>query len=230
VTLVQRSATTVASVESAGLVVQLFTEGRSVEDTDLVALTSTHEVSTKGAQLLARAMYEKDSALIDGLNEIGFKTDYGEGGTGFQFKYFRREGGYYLNVGCSELLISGHISLLQFTDIEQFVPDGVRLVDGTHIPVDLIVLATGYQNLQEQVRLLFGNEIADAVGPVWGFDPSGEIYNTWKRTAQPGLWFHAGSLPQARTFSKYLALQIKAVEEGLLDAAAPAMPVVATTP
>ena len=38
----------------------------------------------------------------------------------------------------------------------------------------------------------------------------------WKRTAQDGLWFIAGGLGQCRIYSKYLALQIKAIEEGLL--------------
>jgi hypothetical protein len=38
----------------------------------------------------------------------------------------------------------------------------------------------------------------------------------YTRTLQPGLWFIAGSLAQCRINSKYLALQIKAIEEGLL--------------
>ena len=37
------------------------------------------------------------------------------------------------------------------------------------------------------------------------------------RTGQPGLWFIAGSLAQCRIFSKTLALQIKAINEGLLS-------------
>jgi putative flavoprotein involved in K+ transport len=36
------------------------------------------------------------------------------------------------------------------------------------------------------------------------------------RTGQPGLWFIAGSLAQCRIYSKYLGLQIKACEEGLI--------------
>jgi putative flavoprotein involved in K+ transport len=36
------------------------------------------------------------------------------------------------------------------------------------------------------------------------------------RTPQPGLWFIAGSFAQCRIWSKYLALQIKACEAGLL--------------
>ena len=38
----------------------------------------------------------------------------------------------------------------------------------------------------------------------------------WTRTAQDGLWFTAGSLAQCRIYSRYLALQIKAQEDGLL--------------
>jgi putative flavoprotein involved in K+ transport len=38
----------------------------------------------------------------------------------------------------------------------------------------------------------------------------------WRRTGQPGLWFTAGSLAQCRIFSRYLALQIKALELGLV--------------
>jgi len=39
----------------------------------------------------------------------------------------------------------------------------------------------------------------------------------WRRLAQLGLWFTAGSLAQCRIFSRYLAIQIKALEEGLLS-------------
>jgi putative flavoprotein involved in K+ transport len=38
----------------------------------------------------------------------------------------------------------------------------------------------------------------------------------YKRTPQQGAWFIAGSLSQCRTYSKYLALQIKAMELGEL--------------
>ena len=38
----------------------------------------------------------------------------------------------------------------------------------------------------------------------------------YTRTGQPGLWLIAGGLAQCRIGSKHLALQIKAIEEGLL--------------
>jgi putative flavoprotein involved in K+ transport len=96
------------------------------------------------------------------------------------------------------------------------VPQGVALRDGRTMRADLVVVATGYESQQEVVRATLGEVIADRVGPVWGFDEGGELRNMWTRTAQDGLWFTAGSLAQCRIYSRYLALQIKAREDGLL--------------
>jgi putative flavoprotein involved in K+ transport len=87
---------------------------------------------------------------------------------------------------------------------------------GETLAADLIVLATGYKGQQDLVRKLFGDEVAVRVGPIWGFGEGQELRNMYTRTAQPGLWFIAGSLAQCRINSKYLALQIKAIEQGLL--------------
>jgi putative flavoprotein involved in K+ transport len=130
-------------------------------------------------------------------------------------KYLRRGGGYYFNVGCSDLIAAGEIGLLHWRDVDRFVPGGVRMRDGTVVPAELLVLATGYKNQQETARLSLGNAVADRIGPVWGFDAGGELRNMWRPTAQPGLWFTAGSLAQCRIYSKFLALQIKARLDGL---------------
>ena len=45
-------------------------------------------------------------------------------------KYLRRSGGYYFNVGCSELIIDGKIELGHFEDIEHFTPAGANLKSG----------------------------------------------------------------------------------------------------
>jgi putative flavoprotein involved in K+ transport len=157
-----------------------------------------------------------DSELLDGLARIGFKLDFGEDGTGWQFKYLSRGGGYYFNVGCSDLVVRGEIALKQFSEFESFVPKGVRTKNGETLAADLIVLATGYMPQEYLVRKLFGAQVAARVGPIWGFGSGQELRNMYVRTAQPGLWFIAGSLAQCRINSKYLALQIKACEEGLL--------------
>ena len=69
------------------------------------------------------------------------------------------------------------------------------------------------------MRKLFGEDVAARVGPIWGFDAGDELRNMFVRTPQPGLWFIAGSLAQCRIYSKYLGLQIKACEIGMLPLA-----------
>ncbi len=124
--------------------------------------------------------------------------------------------GSYFNVGCSDMVMRGEIKLLQFSDIESFAAEGVRTKRGETLKADLIVLATGYKSQEHLVRKLFGDDVTARVGPIWGFGDGQELRNMYTRTGQPGLWFIAGSLAQCRINSKYLALQIKAIEEGLL--------------
>src|SRR4029450_13734476 len=95
--------------------------------------------------------------------------------------------------------------------------EGARMKDGSTIAADLIVLATGYKRQEELVKKLFGEAAANRVGPIWGFGENQELRNMYVRTGQPGLWFIAGGLAQCRIGSKQLALQIKAIEEGILS-------------
>jgi putative flavoprotein involved in K+ transport len=216
VTMIQRSKTYVVSLKEAQSVYAIYSEGIPFEDCDLLATSFPYPVLQRSYQISTAKGREVDKALLAALDARGFKLHYGEDETGFQMMYLRRGGGYYFNVGCSELIINGQIGLIQFSDIERFVAEGARLRDGSILPADLLVLATGYKNQQETVRLYLGDDIAERVGPVWGFDDGGELRNMWRQTAQPGLWFTAGSLAQCRIYSRYLALQIKALEEGLM--------------
>jgi putative flavoprotein involved in K+ transport len=217
VTLVQRSPTLVVNVEpSAQLPYALYSEGPSVEDCDLITTSIPLRLAKTGHILFTERAKHLDAKLLDGLRKVGFKLDFGEDGTGWQFKYLTRGGGYYFNVGCSDLIVDGEIGLLQFSDIVSFVAEGARMRNGQKLAADLIVLATGYKGQEHLVRRLFGDAVADSIGPIWGFGEGQELRNMFVRTAQPGLWFIAGSLAQCRIYSKYLGLQVKAVELGLL--------------
>jgi len=151
---------------------------------------------------------EWDKDLLDGLEKAGFRLESGEGNTGWALKYRTRGGGYYFNIGCSEYIIVGDIGLIQYDDIATFTEAGVIMGDGTAHAADLIILATGYHGQEVLVRQLFGDTVADRVGPIWGFGDGKELRNMWTATAQPGLWFTAGSFSQCRAFSKFLTLQI----------------------
>jgi thioredoxin reductase len=216
VTMVQRSSTLVVSIEpSAQLVYTPYNQG-TLEDNDLIAVSMPLQVARKSHALTCEKSAALDKDLLDGLRRIGFRLDFGEDNTGWQFKYLTRGGGYYFNVGCSELLIKGEIALKQFADIDTFVAEGAKMKSGEIVPADLIVLATGYRPQEELVRKLFGEAVTDRVGTIWGFGESQELRNMYVRTGQPGLWFIAGGLAQCRIGSKQLALQIKAIEEGLI--------------
>ena len=218
-TMVQRDTTLVVSLKEAQRVYDLYQEGSSVEDCDLIATASPYPVLVQGYQHTTKLTQAADARLLEGLKARGFRLDDGTpDGTGFQMKYLRRGGGYYFNVGASDLIVEGKIGLLHYHDIERVVPEGLRMKDGRVVPADLMVASTGYKNQQDVVRHYMGDAIADRIGQVWGFGADGELLNMWRRTPQPGLWFVGGGLPHVRIYSKYLAQQIKAVEEGLLDA------------
>lgn len=217
-TLVQRGSTTVVSIDpSAKLNYGIYEEGPPVDDCDLLGSASTPPMIVQGYQMAVKRMMELDKDMIEGLKGIGFKFDIGEDNTGHQMKYRRRGGGYNLDAGSSDLMIKGEIGLLQNENIERYCPEGALLKGGTIVPADVIVLGTGYYPQGELVRRALGEEIAEKIGPIWGEDEDGELANMYKRTTQEGAWFIAGSLTQARVYSKYLALQIKAMEEGLID-------------
>jgi cation diffusion facilitator CzcD-associated flavoprotein CzcO len=218
VTLVQRSPTLITNIEpSAQLAYAVYNEG-TLDDNDLIATSMPLTLARRSHVMLTEQSKQFDKALLDGLTRVGFKLDFGEDNTGWQFKYLTRGGGYYFNVGCSDLVAAGKIGLRQFTDIEAFTVGGLRMKDGATVGADLIVLATGYRPQEHLVRKLFGEEVTARIGPIWGFGDVQELRNMYTRTAQPGLWFIAGSLAQCRINSKYLALQIKAIEQGLLPA------------
>src|SRR5215472_5883022 len=162
---------------------------------------------------------KNDAAFYERLSKAGFLLDFGEDGSGLFMKYLRRGSGYYIDVGASELIADGRIKLHSGVTIEQIEQDSVVLTDGTVLPAELIVYATGYGSMNGWAAELISREVADRVGKCWGLgsgttkDPGpweGELRNMWKPTQQPGLWFHGGNLALSRYYSLYLALQLKA--------------------
>ncbi|MGE4335739.1 MAG: flavin-containing monooxygenase [Pigmentiphaga sp.] len=225
VALYQRSPTCVVSlVPSAAMVFKIYNEG-PVDEIDLVTSAIPYPVLEDTYKFMTKRAGEADKELLDALNKAGFETFFGDDGTGFHMMYLRGEGGYYINVGCSDLIIDGKVGVIQARDADRFVAEGLRMKDGTVVPLDLVVLATGFRNMQEGIRRMLGDEIADALGPVWGFDQDYQMRNMWRRTVKDGLWIMGGALIDARLYSRFLALEIKASLEGLLPERA-SMPIV----
>ncbi len=217
VTMIQRGSATVASVKAAGLVHSVYyEEDLPLEDCDMIAAASSYPLLVKSYQAAVERMKVMDRDLLDGLAARGFKLDWGEDDTGHQMKFRRRHGGYYLNCGCSELIVSGEIGLIQHEDTDAYVENGLRMKDGSVLEADLIVLATGYQSQESVVREVLGDRIADRVGQIWGIAPNGEIANMFVATPQPGLWFTGGGFAHCRIYSHFIAMGIKVREMGLV--------------
>ena len=218
VTMVQRSSTCVLSSQALMDVVLkgLYDEqAPPVEDADLMMHAMPMPVFKTLHRTLTQAQIEFDKDILAGLTRAGFKVDHGPDESGSIIKYFQRGGGYYVDVGASKLIIDGRIKVKQ-QEIKEVLAHGVLFTDDSVLEADEIVFATGYENMRSQTRAIFGDEVADRVGDAWGFNDEGEMRTIWQRSGHPGFWFHGGSLALCRYYSHFLALQIKALEEGLV--------------
>ena len=215
-TLIQRGPSMVLSINPSAKLTYAVYDGVPLDDGDLLVAINTLPVLKRILKTMTARMVEFDRKLIDGLIARGFKWYDGDDHLGHNMLIRTRYGGYNLDGGCSELIVQGEVGLLQFERIERFAPGGALLKDGSLVPADLIVLGTGFEPQQTVVKKLLGEAIAEKIGPVWGLGPDGEMNNMWKRTSQEGLWFAGGSFSNCRIFSRFVALQIKAIEQGLV--------------
>lgn len=218
VTIVQRSTTHVVSSKAITDIAfkGIYSEdGPPVDDADMLIHGLPTSVLKAVQVQVVEKQAESDKDILDGLARAGFQVDRGPDGAGLFFKYFQRGGGYYIDVGACQLIADGKIKVKQGQEIDEVLPRGLRFADGTELEADEIVLATGYQNMRTQTRVIFGDEVAGKVNDVWGFNEEGEMRTIWQRSGHPGFWFHGGNLALCRYYSRPLALQIKALEEGL---------------
>jgi putative flavoprotein involved in K+ transport len=231
VTMVQRSTTHVSRSDTLmelGLG-PLYSEealraGITTDRADLLYASVPYRILHEGQIRVTEAMRERDAEFYERLAAAGFMLDFGDDESGITMKYLRRGSGYYIDIGASELIIDGSIKLKSGSDVAEIAEDAVILKDGTRLPADLIVYATGYGSMNGWAADLISQEVADKVGKVWGLgsattkDPGpweGEQRNMWKPTQQEALWFQGGNLHQARHYSQFLALQLKARMEGI---------------
>lgn len=219
VTMVQRSTTCIVSSQSVlgVLLGGVYEEGGPpVEDADMLFMSIPNPLLKRLHVDATAESARRDAAILDGLARAGFQTDHGPDDAGMFMKYFQRGGGYYIDVGASQLIADGKIHIKQGQEIERIHAHSVTFADGTDLPADEIVLATGFLNMRGTARKIFGDDLADRVRDVWGFDAEGELRTMWRRTGHPGFWFFGGNLALCRYFSRMMALQIKALEEGIM--------------
>ncbi|MEJ3657422.1 NAD(P)/FAD-dependent oxidoreductase [Actinomycetes bacterium KLBMP 9759] len=230
VTMVQRSSTHVVRSDTLmdlGLG-DLYSEravaaGVTTAKADMIFASIPYRILHEFQIPVYAAIKERDAEFYERLEGSGFRHDWGEDESGLFMKYLRRGSGYYIDVGAADLVANGEVELAH-GQVTELTEDAVVLEDGTRLPADVVVYATGYGSMNGWAADLISQEVADKVGKVWGLgsdttkDPGpweGEQRNMWKPTRQEGLWFQGGNLHQSRHYSLYLALQLKARYEGI---------------
>ncbi len=231
VTMVQRTSTHIARSDSlmdlalGGLYSeQALANGVTTDTADLIFASIPYRIMHEFQIPVYEEMARRDAEFYKQLEGAGFMLDWGDDGSGLFMKYLRRGSGYYIDVGASQLIIDGKIKLKSGHGVSHLTETGVVLTDGTELPADAVVYATGYGSMNGWAAQLISQEVADKVGKCWGLgssttkDPGpweGEQRNMWKPTQQEALWFHGGNLHQSRHYSQFLSLQLKARYEGI---------------
>jgi putative flavoprotein involved in K+ transport len=217
-TMLQRGPVAVVNLTSANL--NYGDYNPRIEPTEVLDkrfLSGMIEPSLRAAfKFVTQMGFELDKELHNGLEAAGFNLDRDE--NGWFAKYFDTAGGYYINVGASEAIIRGDIKVRQFDELDRVTSNGARLKNGEVLEFDAIVLATGFENQRTILERLFGHEVAEAIGDVYGFDAGGEAFKNAFRplAAQPGLTIMDSGIAAGRWYGPLVALEIAADLDGLV--------------
>ncbi|KAF8191347.1 hypothetical protein BJ912DRAFT_1022034 [Pholiota molesta] len=166
---------------------------------------------------LEKILANADKATLDGLKARGFKVNNGWKDTGLMLTVFNKAGSHYIDVGGSQYIIDGRLKLKSDSLIKEISPGGIRFEDGSELPADVIIFATGLSQPRDVIRPIFGDEVADKSIQMWGLNEEGEINGCYRDIGFKGLYNIMGNLQLCRLYSKPVALQIKASEEGLFN-------------
>ena len=198
--------------------------GMTAENADLFFAATPHRLLAAMQIEAVERVREKDAWFYDGLARAGFQFHFGADGAGIVAQLHRNAAGFYLDVGASALIMDGSIKLKSGAGLSAVTQRGVTLTDGTKLPADLIVYATGFEPPTARAAQILAPEVIRKVGRIFGLgsgtkgDPGpweGEARNLWKPTQQRSLWFAGAGFAGSRFFSRVLALQIKARQLGL---------------
>ncbi|UPK92622.1 hypothetical protein LCI18_003557 [Fusarium solani-melongenae] len=227
VTMIQRSATHVMSVEKSvrllfrsreltnrrgGLPVELADQYNFLRQT----MPVEYEILGRG-QKMAR---ELDRDLLNSLRNVGYRLHDGYHGGGAYSMFHFDQGGFYWDTGCCKLIADRKIKLVH-SEIDHFTADGVVYKDGTSQQADAVIFATGYMDTEGAIQALLGADMAKKCHERWEkgnaffVGPEGESIINFCPLPQKGLYAMYHQFAFTRFHSTRLALRIKAEELGV---------------
>lgn len=218
VTMLQRSSTYVITYDTYHRYFStLFTEDMpySPDFADQMAYATPPERSDESNKRLTSLAAEADKDLLDALQARGFAINFGPGGGGILAAITSGMDSYQIDIGASALIADGSVSLKHGVEVAEVDGGTVTFTDGSALgDVALIVFATGYHQFWGHIKPALG-AVGERFDKVYGRASDGEYANTWRRSAQPGIWFGTGFIRMARFYTTFMALLIKAIEEGI---------------
>ncbi|KAF7359203.1 FAD/NAD-P-binding domain-containing protein [Mycena sanguinolenta] len=234
VTMVQRSASLVIPIALVqNLVENMYPEELEIDTCDFLVMAKPVPLIQEMADRTEALLVEQLKETYQPLREAGFKlvtnknlftVFYSTYGGGHTSTVPSRNlcllaslmTGYFYDVGCVDLIRSGKVKVKQGVKIARLEKNSVIFTDGSTLEADAIVLATSFGSIRDSMRGIFGDSVIDQTSPVWGLDDEGELRGIYRPSGHPGLWFAAGEFYTSRARAKHLALEIKAVQLGLL--------------
>ncbi|KAJ6522510.1 FAD/NAD-P-binding domain-containing protein [Mycena vulgaris] len=217
VTMLQRSSTCVVSVDTtARLLSQLWFPNVPTDVADFKSQAVPFLLTREIGKATTEHMWSQEEETHRGLREAGLKLNMGTDGSGVYPLGYERFGGYWFDVGVAEFIRTGKVKIKQGVEIARFTENYAVFTDGSSLGIDAVVFATSYENIRDTMRGLFGDAVIDQTSTVWGVDEEGEINGCYGPSGHPGLWYAGGGFEASRFYSKQLALEIKAIELGLL--------------
>ncbi|KAJ7486972.1 FAD/NAD-P-binding domain-containing protein [Mycena latifolia] len=217
VTMLQRSSTCVVSVDSiARMLERIWPPDVPTDVADFKAKAMPFLLVRQIGTETTEHMWAQEAETHRGLREAGLSLTMGKDGEGLFPMVLERSGGYWLDVGVADFIRSGRVKVKQGVEIARFTENSAVFTDGSSLAIDAVIYATSYESIRDTLRPLFGDAVMDQTSVVRGVDEEGELNGCYRPSGYPGLWYAAGDWSTARFFSKQLALQIKAIELGLM--------------
>ncbi|EKM50786.1 uncharacterized protein PHACADRAFT_130256 [Phanerochaete carnosa HHB-10118-sp] len=218
VTMVQRSSTCVMSIEKGVLTAmpRAVWEKGTLDEVDNNWVSIPSHFTKPISQRVTAYIRGLDKDLLDGLDKVGYRLNDGPDGTGVAYSFTDRGGGYHIDTGACQKIIDGKIKVKSGFEIDRITETGVVFKDGSELPADVVVIATGFDDARAPIRKLVGDDVGAKIPPLWGLNEEREPRGVWRENeGLPNMWIMMGNIFFSRYFSKSVTLQIKAKQEGL---------------
>ncbi|KAF7335716.1 FAD/NAD-P-binding domain-containing protein [Mycena venus] len=217
VTMLQRSSTCVVSADNVARKLEhLWPANVPTDVADFKVQVMPYLLLREIGKATTESMWAEEKETHEGLREAGLSLTMGKDGSGQYPMIFERFGGYWLDVGVAQMIRAGKVKVKQGIEIARFTETSAVFTDGSSLEIDAVIFATSYESIRDTMRGLFGNAVIDQTSAVWGVDEEGELNGCYCPSGYPGFWYAAGDFGISRFYSKQLALEIKAIQLGLL--------------